>query len=152
MFYWLMKNWVVGPIVKAAFRPWITGHENIPKTGGVILASNHLSFIDSVFLPLVIDRGEGMHVWDDEGNRYLDCFGGVLTVSVGHANPAVNQAIVEQIGKVSHTSTLYVNKPQAALAEKVSEVTPGKLSYSTLNALPTSSSAHARHPGPAAVR
>ena len=56
MFYWLMKNWVVGPIVKAAFRPWITGHENIPKTGGVILASNHLSFIDSVFLPLVIDR------------------------------------------------------------------------------------------------
>ena len=56
MFYWLMKNWVVGPIVKAAFRPWITGHENIPTTGGVILASNHLSFIDSVFLPLVIDR------------------------------------------------------------------------------------------------
>src|ERR687890_32916 len=37
--------------------------------------------------PLALVRGEGMHVWDDEGNRYLDCFGGVLTVSVGHANP-----------------------------------------------------------------
>lgn len=56
MFYWLMKNFVVGPILRTAFRPWITGHENIPKTGAVILASNHLSFIDSVFLPLMIDR------------------------------------------------------------------------------------------------
>ena len=56
MFYWFMKNLVAGPILKTVFRPWVTGSENIPKTGGVILASNHLSFIDSVFLPLVIDR------------------------------------------------------------------------------------------------
>ncbi|HEY8912668.1 lysophospholipid acyltransferase family protein [Lacisediminihabitans sp.] len=56
MFYWFMKNLVVGPILKTAFRPWVTGHDNIPRTGGVIMASNHLSFIDSVFLPLVIDR------------------------------------------------------------------------------------------------
>jgi 1-acyl-sn-glycerol-3-phosphate acyltransferase len=56
MFYWFMKNLVVGPILKTAFRPWVTGHDNIPRTGGVILASNHLSFIDSVFLPLAIDR------------------------------------------------------------------------------------------------
>jgi 1-acyl-sn-glycerol-3-phosphate acyltransferase len=56
MFYWFMKNLIVGPIVRAAFRPWVTGHSNIPKTGGVIMASNHLSFIDSVFLPLMIDR------------------------------------------------------------------------------------------------
>lgn len=56
MFYWFMKNLVAGPILKTAFRPWVTGHENIPKTGGVIMASNHLSFIDSVFLPLVMER------------------------------------------------------------------------------------------------
>jgi 1-acyl-sn-glycerol-3-phosphate acyltransferase len=56
MFYWFMKNLVAGPILKTVFRPWVTGAENIPKTGGVILASNHLSFIDSVFLPLVIER------------------------------------------------------------------------------------------------
>ena len=37
--------------------------------------------------PLALDRGEGMHVWDSEGNKYLDCFGGVLTTSVGHARP-----------------------------------------------------------------
>ncbi len=56
MFYWFMKNLVAGPLLKTAFRPWVTGHENIPATGGVIMASNHLSFIDSVFLPLVMDR------------------------------------------------------------------------------------------------
>ena len=80
--------------------------------------------------PLVIERGEGMHVWDDKGNRYLDCFGGVLTVSVGHANPAVNRAIREQIDKVSHTSALYINKPAAELAGKVAEIAPGKLNTS----------------------
>ncbi len=80
--------------------------------------------------PLVIERGEGMHVFDEEGNRYLDAFGGVLTVSVGHANSSVNSAIMEQLGKVSHTSTLYVNKPQVQLAEKLAEITPGKLKKS----------------------
>ncbi|HEU4522771.1 MAG TPA: aspartate aminotransferase family protein [Thermoanaerobaculia bacterium] len=80
--------------------------------------------------PLVIERGEGMHVWDDQGTRYLDCFGGVLTVSVGHANPDVNRAIKEQVDKVSHTSTLYINKPAADLGAKVAEVTPGDLKRS----------------------
>ncbi|MBR20927.1 MAG: lysophospholipid acyltransferase family protein [Microcella pacifica] len=56
MFYWLMKNLVVGPIIMTAFRPWVRGIENVPKDGAVILASNHLSFVDSVFLPLVLDR------------------------------------------------------------------------------------------------
>ena len=56
MFYWIMKNLIAGPILKTIFRPWVTGTENIPREGGVILASNHLSFIDSVFLPLVIER------------------------------------------------------------------------------------------------
>lgn len=80
--------------------------------------------------PLVIERGEGMHVWDEQGTRYLDCFGGVLTVSVGHANPAVNRAIHEQVDKVSHTSTLYVNKPVTALAAKVAQIAPGDLNRS----------------------
>jgi 1-acyl-sn-glycerol-3-phosphate acyltransferase len=56
MFYWFMKNLVAGPLIKTVFRPWIVGLENIPATGGLILASNHLSFIDSIFLPLLIDR------------------------------------------------------------------------------------------------
>ena len=56
MFYWLMKNLVIGPILLTAFRPWVRGIENVPRSGAVILASNHLSFTDSVFLPLVLDR------------------------------------------------------------------------------------------------
>jgi 4-aminobutyrate aminotransferase-like enzyme len=80
--------------------------------------------------PIVIERGEGMHVFDDKGQRYLDCFGGVLTVSVGHANKDVNRAIHEQIDKVTHTSTLYINKPVTELGKKVASVTPGALSKS----------------------
>jgi 1-acyl-sn-glycerol-3-phosphate acyltransferase len=56
MFYWFMKNVVAGPLLLTLFRPWIRGLENIPKTGGAILASNHLSVIDSVILPLVLGR------------------------------------------------------------------------------------------------
>jgi 1-acyl-sn-glycerol-3-phosphate acyltransferase len=56
LFYWFMKNLVVGPLLLSAFRPWVRGLENVPKNGAVILASNHLSFIDSVFLPLVMER------------------------------------------------------------------------------------------------
>ena len=56
MFYWFMKSVVAGPLLLTLFRPWIKGLENIPKTGGAILASNHLSVIDSVILPLVLGR------------------------------------------------------------------------------------------------
>src|ERR687889_2097876 len=69
--------------------------------------------------PLALVKGEGENVWDDQGNKYLDCFGGVLTVSVGHANPDVNAALIEQVNAISHTSTLYCNKPQSDLAEKL---------------------------------
>ena len=80
--------------------------------------------------PLALVRGEGFHVWDDQGNKYLDCFGGVLTVSVGHANPKVTEAIINQVKTIQHTSTLYANKPQSELAEKLHQITPGKLKKS----------------------
>lgn len=77
--------------------------------------------------PLALVRGEGEYVWDDQGNRYLDCFGGVLTVSVGHANPTINAAIHAQNEKIQHTSTLYANENQSNLAEKLAEISPGNL-------------------------
>ena len=80
--------------------------------------------------PIALARGEGEYVWDEAGNRYLDCFGGVLTVSLGHANERVNEAIIEQTKKIQHTSTLYVNQPQSDLAEKMAEITPGNLKKS----------------------
>ena len=56
MFYWLMKHWVIGPLLTTVFRPWAKGLENVPRTGPLIVVCNHLSFVDSVFLPLMIDR------------------------------------------------------------------------------------------------
>ncbi len=56
MFYWFLKTIVLGPILKLLFRPWVEGEENIPDDGPAIFASNHLSFSDSIFLPLVVPR------------------------------------------------------------------------------------------------
>jgi 1-acyl-sn-glycerol-3-phosphate acyltransferase len=56
MFYWILKNIVIGPIVRAVFRPWSLGVGNIPKSGPVIVASNHISFVDSIFVPLLMPR------------------------------------------------------------------------------------------------
>ena len=80
--------------------------------------------------PLVLEHGEGMYVWDSEGKRYLDSFGGVLTVSVGHARPEVVDAISKQVAAISHTSTLYISRPHVELAEKVASITPGELNKS----------------------
>ena len=56
MLYWLIKHLLLGPWLLTVFRPWVRGIEGVPTTGPVIFASNHLSFSDSVFLPLVVDR------------------------------------------------------------------------------------------------
>ncbi len=77
--------------------------------------------------PLTLVRGEGLHVWDDAGRRYLDCFGGVLTVSVGHCHPEVTDAIVRQVQTLVHTSTLYANPALSDLAEALAQVLPGDL-------------------------
>lgn len=80
--------------------------------------------------PIALVKGEGEYVWDDQGNKYLDAFGGVLTVSVGHANPRINEAVLEQNKTIQHTSALYANPNQSNLAEKLAEITPGKLKKS----------------------
>ena len=80
--------------------------------------------------PLTLVRGKGMHLIDAEGTDYLDFFGGILTVSVGHCNEDVNKAVIEQNETLQHTSTLYINEPQVRMAKKLAEVTPGGLSKS----------------------
>lgn len=56
MWYFILKNIVLGPLLKVLFRPWVRGAEKIPSDGAAILASNHLSFSDSIFLPLMLRR------------------------------------------------------------------------------------------------
>ena len=80
--------------------------------------------------PLTMVSGDGMYLTDSAGTRYLDFFGGILTVSVGHCNKEVTRAVVEQNQTLQHTSTLYVNEPQARLAKKLADLTPGPLKKS----------------------
>lgn len=80
--------------------------------------------------PLVVDRAKDSLVYDVDGREYLDFFGGILTISVGHCNDKVVAAVEEQTRKVQHTSTLYPNEPQVRLAEKLAAVTPGALQQS----------------------
>ncbi len=80
--------------------------------------------------PLAVARAEGDWLWDVEGERYLDFFGGILTVSVGHANPMVVEAAVEQMRTVGHTSTLYLNEITVKVAEQLAAITPGRLKVS----------------------
>ncbi len=80
--------------------------------------------------PLVADRGEMQYLWDLEGRKYLDFFGGILTVSVGHCNPKVTGKINAQVNRLQHTSTLYPNEHIVALAEKIAQITPGNLQQS----------------------
>ncbi|GGS02999.1 aminotransferase [Streptomyces humidus] len=72
--------------------------------------------------PLEITHGEGRHVWDAEGNRYLDFFGGILTTMTAHALPEVTKAVSEQAGRIIHSSTLYLNRPMVELAERIAHV------------------------------
>lgn len=80
--------------------------------------------------PLVIDRAEGRYVYDADGRPYLDFFGGIVTISVGHCHPKVTRAVQEQAARLQHVSTLYINEPQVRLAEKLARVTPGRLEKS----------------------
>ena len=80
--------------------------------------------------PLPLARGRGHLLYDFDGNEYLDFFGGILTVSVGHCHPMVTRAIREQAETLVHTSTLYPTAPIVDLAEKIASLTPGDLTKS----------------------
>src|SRR5205807_9430964 len=100
-----------------------------------IILANREHLFPSVFHyykePLVISRAKDQHVWDADGNQYLDFFGGIVTASVGHCNEAVNAKLHKQMDTLQHVSTVFANEPQPALAKKTASITPdGKLTTS----------------------
>jgi 4-aminobutyrate aminotransferase-like enzyme len=80
--------------------------------------------------PIVLDKGAGSRVTDLDGREYLDFFGGILTLSVGHCNERVNAALKAQIDRLGHVSTLYPTTPIVELAETLARITPGELEKS----------------------
>ncbi|MCX6620148.1 MAG: aspartate aminotransferase family protein [Acidobacteria bacterium] len=76
--------------------------------------------------PLVLTHAKDQYIWDADGKQYLDFFGGIVTVSVGHLNEDVTRKVHEQIDKLHHVSTVFATEPMAALAKRVAEITPGQ--------------------------
>ncbi|MGH2457790.1 MAG: aminotransferase class III-fold pyridoxal phosphate-dependent enzyme, partial [Chloroflexota bacterium] len=71
--------------------------------------------------PLVLVRGQGARVWDEEGKSYLDMVAGLAVNVLGHCHPAVVDAITRQAGQLIHTTNLYYTTPQLELAELLIE-------------------------------
>ena len=83
---------------------------------------------------VVLESGEGMTLRDVDGREYLDFFGGILTVSVGHCNPRVTEPLKLQIDRLGHVSSLYPTLPTVELAERLAGMTPGRLQKSLFTA------------------
>jgi len=106
----------------------MTTIETAPSTATSELADRYRAVFPSWLgtlhgdAPISIDHGNGGYVYDLEGNRYLDCFGGVLTTMIGHNQPDVTAAVQRQAAKIMHSSTLYLNEEMVALAEEIAAV------------------------------
>jgi acetylornithine aminotransferase len=72
--------------------------------------------------PIALDHGDGVRVWDVDGNEYLDFVGGIAVSSLGHAHPAIVAAVTEQVGRLAHTSNLAMHEPGVRLAERLVEL------------------------------
>ena len=69
--------------------------------------------------PLAISRGQGCRVWDADGRRYLDLIAGIAVSSLGHAHPAIVEAVSRQVAEVAHTSNLFLHEREVELAERL---------------------------------
>jgi alanine-glyoxylate transaminase/(R)-3-amino-2-methylpropionate-pyruvate transaminase len=74
--------------------------------------------------PLLVAEGRMQYIWDETGKQYLDAFAGIVTVSVGHCHPHVTQKVQEQVGKLQHTTTIYLHPTIGQFAQKLAEHMP----------------------------
>ncbi len=75
---------------------------------------------------LVLTRGEGARVWDEDGTEYLDLFGGIAVNALGHNHPALVGAVHDQLSTLGHISNFFASRPQIELAEKLLELLLGR--------------------------
>src|SRR3989454_11857011 len=80
--------------------------------------------------PVVITEAHGSSVKDLDGREYLDFFGGILTAGIGHSHPDFVKRIQDQVARLVHTSSVYPTQEQVRVAERLTQITPGKLKKS----------------------
>ena len=79
---------------------------------------------------LAFTHGAGSHLWDVHGRRYLDLGGGIAVCALGHAHPAITEALIEQSRKLIHSSNYYYHEPQGRLAQALVQlIAPGRDAY-----------------------
>ena len=96
---------------------------NAARAGAVLMECQKTYYPE----PLTLVRGEGAYVTDEDGRTYLDFFAGIAVLLLGHNHPRVNAAVHDQVDKIVHTSTLYLNEPMLDLAEKLVAMSPAGL-------------------------
>jgi len=99
-------------------------YESIVKTRKEKLSPGYLTYYKK---PLYITRGSMQWLWDDQGDRYLDLFGGIVTVSVGHCHPKVNAALKAQVDTLWHTTSIYMHAKIHEYAERLTATLPESL-------------------------
>ena len=77
--------------------------------------------------PLMVVEGHMQYVWDETGKRYLDSIAGIVTVSVGHCHPKVVERVRQQVGRLQHTTTIYIHPTVGQYAKRLAEHMPGDL-------------------------
>ena len=77
--------------------------------------------------PIMVVEGHMQYLWDEKGRRYLDAFGGIVTVSVGHGHPAVTKAGCDQLSTLAHSTTIYLNPAHVAYVKALADKLPGDL-------------------------
>src|SRR6266478_2128224 len=74
--------------------------------------------------PLLVVEGKMQYLWDETGKQYLDAFAGIVTVSVGHCHPTIVEKVREQVGRLQHTTTIYLHPAAALFGKKLAEHMP----------------------------
>ena len=99
----------------------VTIHGREPRPGGPEWLERYRSSVMGVFgdPQRVLVRGDGVHVWDADGNRYLDLLAGIAVNTLGHRHPAIVEAVTSQLDTLGHVSNFFASPPQIELAEKL---------------------------------
>jgi len=115
----------------------IVDHKPEPYTGpgrDEVLALRHQYVSPGVLTyyrePLMVVEGHMQYLWDEQGTRYLDAFAGIVTVSVGHCHPKIVEKVRDQVGRLQHTTTIYLHPTIGQFAEKLASKMPAGLSRS----------------------